>query len=164
MADLHAKLDELTALVESAKGMPLSSSCVLPRAEVLAGLDQLRQLLPSELAAASDVLSDRAGVLGEAEAEAEAIVAKARAERSRLVGRSEVAQEARREADALLEEATEAARVMREEVEDYVDGKLANFEVVLHKTLAAVGRGRDKLRGSGETGTDLRGDQDAVEE
>jgi hypothetical protein len=36
---------------------------------------------------------------------------------------------------------------MRAEVEDYVDGKLANFEVVLTKTVAAVERGREKLRG-----------------
>ena len=36
---------------------------------------------------------------------------------------------------------------MRAEVDDYVDTKLANFEVVLDKTLAAVNRGRDKLRG-----------------
>jgi hypothetical protein len=36
---------------------------------------------------------------------------------------------------------------MRLEAEDYVDAKLANFEVVLHKTLTAVERGRERLRG-----------------
>ena len=36
---------------------------------------------------------------------------------------------------------------MRAEVDDYVDTKLANFEVVLDKTLTAVRRGRDKLSG-----------------
>ena len=36
---------------------------------------------------------------------------------------------------------------MRREVDDYVDGKLANFEVVLQKTLSAVDRGRSKLKG-----------------
>ena len=35
---------------------------------------------------------------------------------------------------------------MRAEVDDYVDTKLANFEVVLDKTLAAVNRGREKLQ------------------
>jgi hypothetical protein len=34
---------------------------------------------------------------------------------------------------------------MRSEVDDYVDAKLANFEIVLNKTLAAVLRGREKL-------------------
>jgi hypothetical protein len=38
-------------------------------------------------------------------------------------------------------------RQMRMEVDDYVDTKLANFEIVLNKTLAAVLRGREKLHG-----------------
>ena len=36
------------------------------------------------------------------------------------------------------------------EVEDYVDAKLANFEIVLSKTLSAVERGREKLSGRHE--------------
>jgi hypothetical protein len=36
---------------------------------------------------------------------------------------------------------------MRRETDDYVDGKLANFEVALHRTLDAVQKGRDKIRG-----------------
>jgi hypothetical protein len=39
---------------------------------------------------------------------------------------------------------------MQREVDDYIDGKLANFEVVLAKVLTAVERGRDKLRGRHE--------------
>ena len=44
----------------------------------------------------------------------------------------------------------EEARQMRQEVDDYVDTKLANFEIVLNKTLAAVLRGREKLHGRHE--------------
>jgi cell division septum initiation protein DivIVA len=163
MADVHAKLDELTALVEGAKSMPLSSSCVLARPELLTAIDEVRQLLPTEIAEAGDVLRDRDSVLEEGRAEADEIIEKAHAERARLVSRSEVALEAKRQADAMLEEARESARVMRLEVEDYVDGKLANFEVVLHKTLSAVERGRDKLSGRAED-NDLRGDHDAEDE
>lgn len=163
MADVHAKLDELTALVEGAKSMPLSSSCVLARPEVLALLDEVRQLLPTEIAQADDVLRDKASVVAEGRAEADVIIAEARAEAERLVSSETVTVEARRTADAMVADAEESARAMRLEVEDYVDGKLANFEVVLHKTLAAVARGRDKLRG--EVGDpDLRGDQDLDED
>ncbi|HEX7355952.1 MAG TPA: hypothetical protein VF288_14105 [Mycobacteriales bacterium] len=163
MADVHARLDDLTALVESAKAMPLSSSCVLPRSEVLALIDEVRQLLPAEIAEADHVLRDRASVVQDGQTEADAIIAKAKAERARLVSRSEVTVEARRQADALLEDAQESARLMRLEVEDYVDGKLANFEVVLHKTLSAVERGRDKLHGRADDG-DLRGDHNAADD
>ena len=40
---------------------------------------------------------------------------------------------------------------MQLDVDDYVDSKLANFEVVLHKVLTSVERGRDKLRGRQES-------------
>ncbi len=55
--------------------------------------------------------------------------------------------EAEREAKRLLGQAQADADAVREEVEDYVDAKLATFEVVLTKTLAAVERGREKLAG-----------------
>ena len=50
----------------------------------------------------------------------------------------------------MLEEARQSAEAMRVEVEDYVDAKLANFEIVLTKTLSAVERGRQKLSGRHE--------------
>ncbi len=36
---------------------------------------------------------------------------------------------------------------MQREIDDYIDAKLANFELVLTKTLEAVARGRDKIAG-----------------
>jgi len=120
---------------------------VVNRAEVVALVEEVRDLLPDELAQADGVLRDRGDVVAEGEAEAERIIERAKAERARLVSRSEVALEAQRQAERTLADARQQAATMRAEVEDYVDGKLANFEVVLHKTIAAVERGREKLRG-----------------
>jgi hypothetical protein len=58
--------------------------------------------------------------------------------------------EARAEADRLVWEATTSAEAMRAEVDDYVDAKLANFEIILTKTLESVERGRAKLAGRNE--------------
>jgi ABC-type transporter Mla subunit MlaD len=148
MADVHSKLDELTKTVEGAKSVPLSASCVVHRTELLAALDEVRQLLPTELAAAGDLLRDKQDVVAEGRAEAARILADATAERDRLVDDSEVVREAARRADEIVTTAATQAVTMRREVENYVDGKLANFEVVLQKTVAAVSRGREKLRGS----------------
>ena len=147
MADLHSKLDDLAELIGSAKAVPLSASCVVNRAEVVAIVEEIREMLPGELEAASGVLRERSDVVAEGEAEAARIIEQAKADRARLVSRSEVALEAERQAERTLADARQQAATMRAEVEDYVDGKLANFEVVLHKTIAAVGRGREKLRG-----------------
>ena len=148
--DAQAKLDELTALVESAKSMPLSASVLVNKAEILGLLDELRATLPEELREAQWVIKDREEVIDQGRKEAERIIADARSEQARLVSRTEVMQSATKEAERIVAEAKENARQMRLEVEDYVDAKLANFEVVLHKTLGAVERGRDKLRGRHE--------------
>jgi vacuolar-type H+-ATPase subunit H len=148
--DAQAKLDELTELVENAKSMPLSASVLVNKADVLALLDELRGALPEELREAQWVIKDRDEVIEAGRKEAERIVADGRTEAARLVSRTEVMQTATKEAERVIEEAKENARRMRLEVEDYVDAKLANFEVVLHKTLGAVERGRDKLRGRHE--------------
>ncbi|MDQ1712731.1 MAG: hypothetical protein QOE45_2181 [Frankiaceae bacterium] len=148
--DAQAKLDEITAMVESAKSMPLSASVLVNKSDMLALLDELRAELPDELREAQWVIKDREEVIDAGRKEADRIIADARTEAARLVSRTEVMQSATKEADRVLEEAKENSRQMRLEVEDYVDAKLANFEVVLHKTLGAVERGRDKLKGRHE--------------
>jgi cell division septum initiation protein DivIVA len=148
--DVHAKLDELTALVETARAMPMSASCIVSRVEVLEKLEELRKLLPGELTTAQQILDERGAVVAEGRAEADRLVEAAKAERSRLVAKTEVMREAQREAAELLESARSDAERMRVEIDDYVDGKLANFEVVLHKTLQAVEKGRAKISGRHE--------------
>ena len=148
--DIHEKLDELTQLIESARAMPMSASCIINRAEVLERLDDLRKMLPGELTTAQQILDDRAGVVADGRAEAERLVEAAKAERARLIARTEVMRDATRDAEAMLSAAQADSERMRIEIDDYVDGKLANFEVVLHKTLQAVEKGRAKISGRHE--------------
>jgi hypothetical protein len=150
VGDVQSKLDEIVDVIEKAKAMPLSASCVINRAEVLAQLEELRDLLPTELASARAIVGDADAQVLRGREEADQIIAEAKAERARLVGRTEIVQHAQREAERVIEDARSNAEAMRREVEDYVDGKLANFEVVLTKTIKAVARGRDKLRGQDE--------------
>lgn len=150
MDDVQGKIGEIVSLVEAARAMPMSASCVVNRADLLGLVDELRALLPGQLRQAEYVLSDRDEVVDEGRREAERIIAAAHVERSRILSDTEIAREARVEAERLVTEAHEQADLMRREVDDYVDTKLANFEVALTKTLAAVERGRDKLRGRQE--------------
>ena len=150
MDEVHAKLAELTELVEGARAMPMSASCVINRGDLLGLLGDVESLLPESLSRAQEVLGDKQGVVEEGRREAEQIIAAARLERRRLIEATDVHAEAAAEAERLLEEARASAESMRVEVEDYVDAKLANFEIVLTKTLSAVERGRQKLSGRHE--------------
>ncbi len=70
-----------------------------------------------------------------------------------------MAQRSQAEADRILSEARREADEVRGEADDYVDSKLANFEVVLTKTIGSVDRGREKLLGRGQ-GVDEQGYED----
>jgi len=144
--DVHDKLDDLTALVESARSMPMSASCILNRGEVLALLDEMRAELPEEFDEAERILREREGVLDQARAEAEEIIAAAHEERMRLVSQTEVYAQAQREAGRMRGEAREEAARMQDDTDAYVDGKLASFEIALSKTLEAVRHGRDRIQ------------------
>lgn len=145
--DVQKKLDEIVAAVEGARSMPMSASCVLNRAELLGLLSALRDELPDSLSQAQALLGDREQMVAEARAEADRIIESAHQHRGSLVSDTEIARRSQEEADRILGEASREAEEIRAEADDYVDSKLANFEVVLTKTLGSVDRGREKLLG-----------------
>ena len=50
-------------------------------------------------------------------------------------------------ANRTIEDANDESRRLRHEAEDYVDQKLASFEIVLERTRKMVQAGREKLQG-----------------
>ncbi len=147
MADVHARLAQIEVMVREAKRVPLSSSCMVDREEMMAALADLGSLLPSELTKAKGLLSDKEEVVEEGRREAAEIIAAAHRERAKLIARTEIAAAAKAEAERLVAEAQANAAATKADVDDYVDTKLANFEVALQRTIAAVEKGRQKLRG-----------------
>ena len=163
--DLASGLQQLEDLVTQAKSMPLSSSALLNREEVLELLAEMRESLPEEIKQARWVVKDREDLLAKARHEAEALVEAAHQEQLRMARTEEVVARAHQEAERILHEADGEARKVRLEAEDYVDAKLAQFEIVLRKlqeetqgsarqlarTLDQVELGREKLRGAPTT-------------
>ncbi|CAL9294633.1 ATP synthase F0 subunit B [Streptomyces sp. SudanB52_2052] len=162
--DVQKKLDEIVTAISGARSMPMSASCVVNRAELLSMLEEVRAALPDSLAQAQELIGGREQMVEQARQEAQRIIESAHAERGSLISDTEVARRSQAEADRILAEARQEAEEIRAEADDYVDSKLANFEVVLTKTLGSVGRGREKLLGTGP-GTDEQGyeDEDAPE-
>ncbi|MEJ7705174.1 MAG: hypothetical protein WKF47_16680 [Geodermatophilaceae bacterium] len=77
-------LDELVSVVETARGVLVSGSCVVPRGHVLDLLDDLRDAMPAEMEEAHGILEQRTDILVTAEDEARRMIADARAEAARL--------------------------------------------------------------------------------
>lgn len=144
------KLNTAIAFIEEARGVPLSASCVVHRGEMLEILESARDLLPANLAEAEKVLARRDRIIEEGQSSAEAMIATAREDVARMVEQTSIVQAARDESKRILDEARDLSVQEREEVETYIDGRLATLEVILNKTLEAVARGRERLEGAND--------------
>jgi len=160
--DIAGRIQQLEELIMEAKSMPLSTSVLVNREEALELVQEMRAALPEEIKQARWVVKDREELLTKARRDSQQIVEEAEQEQLRMATREEVVKRAEAEADRILAEAREEARRMRLEAEDYVDAKLAQFEIALQRsgeelaaTKAALGRtleqvegGRERLRGA----------------
>jgi chromosome segregation ATPase len=144
--DVNDKLDEIVTYVESARGMPMSSSTVVNRTELLSQLQALRAMLPATLQEADQLLEEREQLLTQARADAEALVAAGQEEREQLVAGHAVLTAAQARAEETVADAAARAEELRREVDDYVDAKLAHLELAVDRILDAVRQGRDRLR------------------
>jgi regulator of protease activity HflC (stomatin/prohibitin superfamily) len=147
MSVLEDLVRQLEESVRSARNMPLSSSALVDRKEVLDLIELLKRSIPEEIARARAVIRDRDDVVDRARTQAERVLERAQTEREQQLSKTEIVQAASREADRMVAEAEAVSRRIKAEAESYVEGKLATFEVVLQKTLAAVERGRARLGG-----------------
>jgi cell division septum initiation protein DivIVA len=143
--DVHDKLDEIVRLVEDARAMPMSSSALINRSEVLDLLGELGAMLPVQLDQADLLLADREAVVEQGRLEAARIIEQAQEEHDRLVEETEVVQAARERAARIERDAQAESERLLAEADDYVDRKLGEFEIALDKLTAQVRRGREHL-------------------
>ena len=146
--DSIEKLNTAIAIVEEARGVPLSASCVVHRGEMLEILEGARDVLPADLSGAEEIITKRDQIIEEGRTSAESMIATAREDVARMVEQTSIVQAARDEAQRILDEARDVAEDERREVEAYIDGRLATLEVILNKTMEAVARGRERLEGA----------------
>lgn len=142
------QLRQLVEIVEVARSVPMSSTVMVHREEVLDLLDDVLAHLPDELRAARWLLKEREEFRAKAHREAEEIIADAKSHVARMVQRTEVVKAANQHAQQILDDAEQESRRMMREAEDYCDQKLASFEVVLDRLSKTVAGGRRKLAGT----------------
>ncbi len=116
--------------------MPLSSSVLVNRDEVLDLIAEMQEALPDEIKQARWIVKDREDLLAKARADARGDRrAGPRREQLKMARQEAVVARAGEEAERVLGEADEQSRSMRREAEEYVDGKLAQFEIALRRVL-----------------------------
>ncbi len=148
------RIDEIIAMVEQARSVPMSrTNFMFDRGEMVAILDELRAELPGDLRRAAALLEERDKIIDAGKREADRIISEGETEHARLVSVNEITVSAEHEGARIIAEARAEAQRLRDEVDDYVDTALANFEQFLTRALASIERGRDKMHALREIGT-----------
>ena len=83
--DSIEKLNTAIAMIEEARGVPLSASCVVHRGEMLEILQSAREFLPVDFLTAESILNERDQIIDEGRSSAEAMIATTREDVSRMI-------------------------------------------------------------------------------
>lgn len=146
MMDITVLLDRLEELVSGATKVPLTGKVLVDPDQVLAMLDEIRDVLPEEIRQAQRLSRERDEILREAREEAEAMVRDAKVYVAQLTDETAIAKEAQAKAEDILDQAKRVAKEIRLGARDYADELLAKVEGNLEKTLNTIRRSRDELQ------------------
>jgi len=142
---LYETVDELTTVIENARSVPMSGSCMVPRDHLLDLLDDLRESLPEDVQAAGAIVEQRTEILQQAQAEAERLTGRTRTETEQLLAtahrqRDDLLGTARRQRDDLLTRAqAEAERLLADaeaEAEAIIADGRAHREALIAEAVA----------------------------
>ncbi|ONI70323.1 hypothetical protein ALI144C_47505 [Actinosynnema sp. ALI-1.44] len=131
-------LDELVTIIEEARGVPMTSNCIVPRGDSLELLDEIRDAIPGELDDAQDVLDKRDEIVGKAEHEAATKVSKANSDAENTLANAQA------EAERILADARARAERMVAEAEQQADREVekghAEYEELVGRSHAEAER------------------------
>ena len=128
---LYETVDELTTVIENARSVPMSGSCMVPRDHLLDLLDDLREALPEDVQAAGAIVEQRTEILQQAQAEAERLTGRIRSETEQLLAaahrqRDDLLGTARRQRDELLARAQAQAEQLLADAEGEAEALVAD--------------------------------------
>ncbi len=136
---------EAMAIIDAARPMPLSTTVMINRDEVMTLLESALAAVPDETRQARWLLHERDEVLAQARVDANMIIDEARSRVAQMVQRTEVVRSAERRARQLLDDAQFQSRRRRHEVDEYCERQLAQFASAFDQIQIAVQAARRKL-------------------
>ena len=145
VGDAEQRLRRAIDIIATAPTMPLSSSPRIDRDEIIELLEESLHRLPDEMRQARWMIKERQEFVAKTRREADELLEAARVQAERMVQRTEVVRAAEQRARQISEAADGDARRLRHETEDFLDQRLASFEILLDKLTKTVHQGRSRL-------------------
>jgi hypothetical protein len=145
VGDAEQLMQRVVDIIATAPKMPLSSSPRIDGDEIIGMLDEAIRRLPEEMRHARWMIKERQEFVAKTRREADELLEAARVQAERMVQRTEVVRAAEQRARQVSEAADADARRLRHETEDFLDQRLASFEILLDKLSKTVQAGRSRL-------------------
>ena len=117
--EVERLIQGLINVVDAARPVPLSSSSMVNKDEIISVLNDISIRLPDEIRAARWLLKQREDFLSRTQREGDELIDLARARAGQMVQKSEVVKAAEIHARRLVEEAQAEAQRLRLETEDF---------------------------------------------
>jgi hypothetical protein len=142
-------IEQILKEITDARSVPLSrDGALVNRQEMITLLNELKKKLPQDILQANQILSQKEAIIEEGRIAGQNVIEQARGEANRLISQTEIVESATQRANEILQQLDDELLKMRSETDQYIDARLANFEITLNRTLLAVRRGREKITGN----------------
>lgn len=139
-------ISSLYEMVQDARGVPLSSDkCIVERDRVLDLLDEISNQLPGELKQARTIVESRSEVINNAKREAEMIMKQANAQARQLVSEEEIYRQAQLEAEKMIKAAQDKIKDLKQMTNEFVDDALRKTEESITEALTEIQESRRKF-------------------
>lgn len=152
--DILYLVDRLENLIASSRRMPLVSQIIVKEADILNIIDQLRTTIPDEIKQARRIIQDKERILAQAQAEANALLARARDESEQAVNREGLLKAAEARSQELVRRAEEEAASLKTEADGYVietlralRDHLGSIETDIGRSILSIEKGLATLEG-----------------
>ncbi len=151
--DILYLVDRLENLVAGSRRMPLVNQIILKESDILQIIDQLRTTIPDEIKQARRVLQDKERILAQAQAEANALLARAREESEQAVNREGLLKAAEARSQEMLQRAEQDAEQLKNDADGYVietlralREHLSTIETDIGRSILSIEKGLSSLQ------------------
>ena len=155
--DILYLVDRLENLIASSRRMPLMNQIIIKEPDILNIIDQLRTTIPDEIKQARRIIQDKERILAQAQAEANALLARARDESEQAVNREGLLKAAEARSQELVRRAEEEAEQLKNEADGYVietlralRDHLSSIETDIGRSILSIEKGLASLEGEPE--------------
>lgn len=158
--DILYLVDRLENLLASSRRMPLVNSIMIKEADILNIVDSMRTSIPDEIKQARRIIQEKERILAQAQADANALLTRAREESERAVNREGLLRMAEERSQEMVRMGEEKAEQLKNEADGYVvetlralRDHLTSIETEIGRSILSIEKGLTSLEdGTGEVG------------